>query len=140
VLPTLWCWCDLDQTPHVLRNCTIPGSDLRLPFACPADYLVDPNLWELWGAQYRVPGFLDVQRPRLAPAARGRAAAVATADVLPGGLDAAAAVAALGDPRRGGGAVAPVAQLRGMRPAAFRGFGAEREDREFDAWFDRLLG
>lgn len=63
VLPTSWCWCDYDWTPHVLERCKIRGSDLRLPFECPADYVFYTPLMDMQpGLDYRVPGFLEDPR------------------------------------------------------------------------------
>jgi hypothetical protein len=84
-----------------------------------------------------MPGFLE--DPRLG--ARGPRT---VRDVGTEGLDARAAVGRLGD----GGADeddsaergAAVAELRGMRPGAFLGFGSPREDEDFDAWFNTFLG
>ena len=40
VVPTMVCYCDWDEVPHVLDVCKIRGTDLRLPFECPLDYLI----------------------------------------------------------------------------------------------------
>ena len=59
VLPKSWCYCDYDWTPHVLEKCKIRGSDLRLPFECPADFVFHIPLMELKNMSFRMPGFLE---------------------------------------------------------------------------------
>ncbi len=52
-----------------LRRCR--GSDLRLPFECPADYVFYTPLMDMQpGLDYRVPGFLEDPRVRWACCAR----------------------------------------------------------------------
>ncbi|PRW57844.1 glycosyltransferase family 77 [Chlorella sorokiniana] len=101
VLPTSWCWCDYDWTPHVLERCKIRGSDLRLPFECPADYVFYTPLMDLQpGLNYRVPGFLE--DPRAPAEVRTSRAQL---QVLGGGLPLATLAAA---PPGGGDAIALV--------------------------------
>jgi hypothetical protein len=38
VLPAFWCGLDRYWAPH---SGTLPGSDFKLPFPCPADHVVD---------------------------------------------------------------------------------------------------
>ena len=59
VVPTMVCYCDWDEVPHVLDVCKIRGTDLRLPFECPLDYLIP--IWSLdeSGLPYRMSGFLE---------------------------------------------------------------------------------
>ena len=66
VLPTSWCYCDYDWTPHVLEKCKIRGSDLRLPFECPADFVFHIPQMELQQqpVHFRMPGFLEDPRVR----------------------------------------------------------------------------
>jgi hypothetical protein len=79
VLPTSWCWCDYDWTPHVLERCKIRGSDLQLPFECPADFLFSLPRMEESGVDYRVAGFLDNPQVHAAAVAMAVAAPVAMA-------------------------------------------------------------
>ena len=59
VVPTVVCYCDWDEVPHVLDICKIRGTDLRLPFECPLDYLLPTPLLDSSGLPYRMPGFLE---------------------------------------------------------------------------------
>lgn len=56
--------------------CICRGSDLRLPFECPADFVFHIPAMDLDGrvnSSYRMPGFLEDQRVRLLPALHGAA-------------------------------------------------------------------
>ncbi|KAK9804808.1 hypothetical protein WJX72_006874 [[Myrmecia] bisecta] len=59
VLPHFQCYCDQAPTLTVLQACTVPGSDLRLPFTCPADRLLNAEALEAAGIPYRAAGFLE---------------------------------------------------------------------------------
>ena len=60
VLPEFACWCDQDQVATVLKDCTMRGSDLELPFACPPDWLLAMPELDKALLPYRNPGFLSV--------------------------------------------------------------------------------
>lgn len=38
ILPELWCGLDRYWAPH---GGTLPGSEFKLPFVCPADHILD---------------------------------------------------------------------------------------------------
>ena len=65
VVPTMVCYCDWDEVPHVLDVCKIRGTDLRLPFDCPLDYLLATPHLDTSGLPYRMPGFLEHPQVRL---------------------------------------------------------------------------
>ena len=60
ILPEFSCWCDQDQVATVLEACTMQGSDMELPFACPADWLLSMEALDRAPLPYRVAGFLSV--------------------------------------------------------------------------------
>ena len=63
VLPPFMCWCDQDQVATVLQTCASEGTDLELPFHCPADHFLHmPNVEKL-AAPLRMSGFL--RRPQV---------------------------------------------------------------------------
>lgn len=41
ILPEFLAWCDNDHNAAVLETCTMIGSDLQLPFKCPADFYIN---------------------------------------------------------------------------------------------------
>ncbi len=125
----------------MLERCAAPGTDLQLPFACPADGLFDPGWWEARGVEYRLPGFLESAGFAAGPAARGARAVVDLAAEARGGAGAYEAfiiAAAAAAARLGAGAA--VTELRGFAPGAFRGFGAPAADAAFDAWHTEAAG
>ncbi|KAI3434762.1 hypothetical protein D9Q98_002822 [Chlorella vulgaris] len=137
VLPTSWCWCDFDWTPHVLERCKIRGSDLQLPFECPADFLFSLPRMEESGVDYRVAGFLDnLQVPE---AVRERKVNM---QVLPYHLppDRQPPLAALWLRMKQAQVMAafqpfkdaPTVTIRGLRPGLLEGFTDASEQRAFD--------
>ena len=60
MLPEFACWCDQDQVATVLETCVMQGSDMELPFACPADWLLAMPELDKGPLPYRNPGFLSV--------------------------------------------------------------------------------
>ena len=63
ILPEFSCWCDNDQVATVLETCASRGTDLILPFRCPADHLLHMPTVELLAAPIRQSGFL--RRPQV---------------------------------------------------------------------------
>ncbi|EFN57248.1 expressed protein [Chlorella variabilis] len=168
VLPTSWCWCDYDWTPHVLEKCKIRVSDLRLPFECPSDFVLHIPYMEMAGLEgrYRVPGFLeDPRAPAELRLSRGELRVLDAAPALEqgaawaNGVDAAAGAAAAastaasdvakGELRLGAAqreiedVAAPlrevaVLQLSNMQPGLVAGFDSADEARAFDDTFQKI--
>ncbi|EFN51102.1 hypothetical protein CHLNCDRAFT_141437 [Chlorella variabilis] len=148
VLPASWCWCDMDWSPAVLQTCTIRraweeacGSDLRLPFRCPADYVFHIPSMERERLAYRMPGFLD--SPQVPKAVRADRAELRMAAARPDPVQPAAAAAGVLWPNMTQSQLvaaaahaqnASVLAISGMRPGLLRGF--DRDDDSFD--FDVL--
>lgn len=51
VLPRLLCYCDMYWGSPTLPECVTWGSDLALPFECPADNVFNLPFWE-WAKVY----------------------------------------------------------------------------------------
>ncbi|PSC68599.1 glycosyltransferase family 77 [Micractinium conductrix] len=83
VLPTLWCWCDFDESPDIMETCRIKGTDLPLhgPFECPVDYPINVYYLQSSGVDWRPAGFLHL--PQLPPQVRHGRAVVAVAAQRP---------------------------------------------------------
>eukprot|EP00959_Pyramimonas_sp_CCMP1952_P015142 320498-Pyramimonas_sp.AAC.1 len=62
VLPRLLCGCDMYWGAPVVPQCVTWGSDLTLPFECPADNVFNLPHWEWARMQWRESGFLDNPR------------------------------------------------------------------------------
>ncbi|KAL4434049.1 hypothetical protein ABPG75_000490 [Micractinium tetrahymenae] len=161
VLPKSWCWCDYDWTPHIVEKCKIRGSDLRLPFECPADFVFHipaMDLNEHTNTTYRVPGFLE--DPRAPPELSLSRAELRVADraarraALAGGggggslvlaaPGAAAGVLYLGSVQHDVLAVAApleataVVELTHMRPGLIRGFDRLEDSLQFDQLYKNI--
>ncbi|KAL4446836.1 hypothetical protein ABPG77_008080 [Micractinium sp. CCAP 211/92] len=163
VLPTSWCWCDYDWTPHIVEKCKIRGSDLRLPFECPADFVFHIPAMDLdarVNSTYRLPGFLEDPRApaelrrsraevRVVPGPGRRAAPEGpgvgmtdSAAVLVS--DKAARVLRMGAMEQEVLAVASplqsvaVVTLSHMRPGLVRGFDRPEDSLEFDQLYESL--
>lgn len=75
IFPQMYCWCDQDRYPTVLRTCGIEGSDFpNIPFGCPLDTFFNPKQLDAQGFEYRTSGFLS--NPRVLPRIRNSRSAV----------------------------------------------------------------
>lgn len=66
VLPEFFCWCGQDFNGDVLNTCQTTGSDMALPFHCPADHMLDvQDIITKYDHMFRFSGFL--QNPQVPP-------------------------------------------------------------------------
>ena len=59
ILPQFLAWCDIDHNAAVLEKCATVGSDLQLPFRCPADWYINMRSLEHSQLQLRPSSFLS---------------------------------------------------------------------------------
>jgi hypothetical protein len=59
VLPQFLAWCDHDHNADVLGRCATVGSDLQLPFKCPADFYINMRTLPSSELLVRESSFLD---------------------------------------------------------------------------------
>jgi hypothetical protein len=118
------------------------GSDLHLPFQCPADFVFHLPHMDMRGLEgaYRVPGFLE--DPRAPPALRLsrtelRVAAAPGGGGAPGELPLGASAAQLVAAEAGVHG-ASVLTLSGMRPGLVGGLASREDSEAFDALFANI--
>lgn len=47
IIPEFTCYCDQDYYTTVLGNCTVLGTDMHIPYACPVDLFLVPDFLEV---------------------------------------------------------------------------------------------
>lgn len=62
ILPRLLCYCDMYWGSPTLPDCITWGSDLTLPFECPADNIFNLPFWDWAKREWREYSFLDNPR------------------------------------------------------------------------------